>query len=99
MARHGRPPVATIEICSVNAGRSGAFVPSDQSGRTERSKGCPGAMILTNRWRWWARRAIVLLAGVYLLGKTDAPLLIPYLTALLAIVGDSIRTMRKGEAR
>ena len=56
-------------------------------------------MILTNRWRSWARRAILLLAGVYLLGMTDVPTLIPYLTALLAIVGDGIRTVRKGAAK
>jgi len=55
-------------------------------------------MILTNRWRSWARRAIFLLAGVYLLGMTNVPTLIPYLTALLAILGDGFRTARKGEA-
>jgi len=56
-------------------------------------------IVLTNHWRWWARRALVVLAGVYVLGMLDVPALIPYLTALLAIVGDGIRTARKKEVR
>lgn len=49
---------------------------------------------MTSRWRWWAVRAIVLFAGVALLGVLHVPTLIPYLAAIFIVGWDAIRTTR-----
>ena len=50
---------------------------------------------MTARWRWWARRAILLFAAVYVLGMFGVPTLIPYLAVVFILAWDAIRTTRK----
>jgi hypothetical protein len=49
---------------------------------------------MSPRWRWWAIRAIGAFAAVLVLNALNVPTLIPYLTALLLVAGDGIRTAR-----
>ena len=51
-------------------------------------------MMLGPRRRWWMLRAIVLFGGVYVLGLTGVPTLVPYLIALIAVVSDAFRTAK-----
>jgi len=48
------------------------------------------------RWRWWAIRAVASFAAVLALGAAGVPTFLPYVTALLLVAGDGVRTARKG---
>lgn len=48
-----------------------------------------------NALRWWCIRATCVFAAVYLLGVLGVATLIPYVTALLIVVGDAIRLSRR----
>ena len=45
--------------------------------------------------RWWAGRSIAFFGAVYLLGLTGVPTFIPYVTALLIVASDVVRTIRR----
>jgi len=50
--------------------------------------------VLSARWRWWALRAVGAFGVVVGLGSAGVPTLIPYVTALLLVAGDVVRTAR-----
>ena len=52
---------------------------------------------MSARWRWWARRAILLFAGVYVLGLMRVPTLIPYVAVVFVVIWDAVRTARSGD--
>lgn len=44
--------------------------------------------------RWWAVRSTLFFGAVYLLGLTEVPTFIPYVTACLVVASDLIATVR-----